>query len=182
MTPKTAEAKLMDRRKRVATKRGPQSASFTMIERDAVQCLAAHAHSQTTIAARAGMSARQFQRACESDTKLRDAYDAGIAEERLRIDSALLKTALDSKNPRQVQAAMSLLKSRHGLTEGGGGSVSVNVQNVLALPPPQDSRKYQSIIKRVAAQTPTVIEHKTEETRAVRRAESIGEIIEGLKE
>ena len=182
MTPKVAEEKLIARRKRVATKRGPKSLGFTITEQDAVRCLAAHTHSQTTIATRAGMSARDFRRACEADSKLRDAFDAGVAEERLKLDSALFKTALDSKNPRQVQAAMSLLKSRHGLTEGGGASVSVNVNNVLALPSPQDARKYIATVKRIAAQTPTVIEHKTDERIASRRAEDINDIIGRLKQ
>ena len=163
MTPKVAEAKLIDRRKRVITNRGPQSRGFTIIERDAVRCLASHAHSQQTIANLAGMSLAHFKRSMESDSKLREAYDAGISEERFRIDSALLKTALDSRNPRQVQAAMSLLKSRHGVTDGGGLSVAVQVNNILSLPSPQDARKYQAVIKRIAKQAPATIEHKSDD-------------------
>ncbi len=159
MTPKVAEEKLIERRKRVITNRGPHKRGFTIIERDAVRCLASHAHSQQTIANRAGMSLAHFKREFESDSKLREAYDAGIAEERLSIDTALLKTALDSRNPRQIQAAVSLLKSRHGYTDGGGVSVAVQVNNILSLPSPQDTRKYQAVIKRVAKQAPATIEH-----------------------
>lgn len=165
MTPKQAEAILIARKQRVSgNKGGAESLAFSKQEREAIRHLAAQAHSQGTIANRAGITLAQLKRAFEMDTLLREAYDAGIAEERLKIDQALLKTALDSKNPRQVQSAMSLLKSRHGLTEGGGKSVSVNVNNVLALPSPQDFRKYQSIMKRVTKLAPTVIEHAPQGT------------------
>lgn len=161
MTPKQAEAHLLERHKRVELRKGgPPSLKFTRMEKLAVQCLAAHAHTQATIANRAHMSVQQLAKAFDGDPALREAYDQGIAEERLRIDTALLKTALDTKNPRQVQACMSLLKSRHGVTEGGGKGVSVQVNNVLALPSPQDARKYQSMIKRVAKNAPTMIEQE----------------------
>jgi hypothetical protein len=164
MTPKEAEKHLLERHKRVELRKGgAPSLKFTRLEKLAVQCLAAHAHTQATIANRAHMSIKQLSKAFEGDPELREAYDQGIAEERLRIDTALLKTATDGKNPRQVQAAMSLLKSRHGVTEGGGKGVSVQVNNVLALPSPQDSRKYLSTVKRVAARAPVTVEHAPQE-------------------
>lgn len=160
MTPKAAEEKLLARHKRVSQRKsGPASLQFTITEKQAVRTLAAQGHSQGTIASRAKMSLSQLKRAFESDPELREAFDQGLAEERLVLDQALLKTARDSKNPRQVQAVMSLLKSRHGYREGSLSGTQVNVQVNNNLPAPLDPRKFAALMKRIEKQgAPEVIE------------------------
>lgn len=163
MTPRTAEEKLAARKKRTHGKPGPLALNFTLPEIAAVHCLAAHGHTSGTIATRSGLSIKQFRKARERDERLSDALIAGRAEERLKINGALLKTALDPKNPRQVQAAVSLLKARHGYVDGGkGGGVDVTVNNTLSIPAPLDERKYKRLITEAAKDTrPVLIEHDT---------------------
>lgn len=163
MTPRTAEEKLAARKKRTHGKPGPLALNFTLTEIAAVRTLAAHGHTSATIASRSGLSIKQFRKARERDERLSDALEAGRAEERLKINGALLKTALDPKNPRQVQAAVSLLKARHGYVDGGkGGGVEVNVANTISLPGPLDERKYKRLITEAAKETrPVMIEHDT---------------------
>ena len=162
MNVKGAEKTLIESRRRRKKRTGPPSLDYTEPERIAVQTLAANCHIQASIAGLSGLSISQFKRGFEADPKVRAAWEMGVAQERVKIEQALLRTALSPSNPRQVQAATALLKSRHGVSEGGGSSVSVNVQNVFALPAPQDARKYQAIIKRTQKHQPSLIEHETQ--------------------
>jgi hypothetical protein len=161
MGPKAAEEKLISSRRVRKGKRGPASQQFTSIEKECVRILAEDGHSQQTIAYRAGLSLSEFKRALLADTQLREAWETGIAEERLRIVRALRKTAFSSTNPRQIPAAGLLAKMRHGFSESGGSSATSNVNVAINLPAPQDARKYQAIINRTQKNAPAVIEHQS---------------------
>ena len=104
MTPAVAETKLIESRRTRKKATGPPSLGFTITQIQAVRALAANCHSQRSIATLAGLTHKQFRAAMEADPELRDAWDVGIADERSSIESALLKTALATGNPRQVQA------------------------------------------------------------------------------
>lgn len=161
---KRAEEKLAARKKRFLKRPGPTSLAFTITEIDSVRSLAAHGHTSATIATRAGLTSKQFRKAREKDETLSEALVAGKAEERLRITTALLKTATDPSNPRQVQAAVTLAKMRHGFVDGKAGGVEVNVANTIALPGPLDPRTYKKLIRESDnARAPMIIEHASED-------------------
>jgi hypothetical protein len=183
VTPKTAEAKLIER-KRKKRRTGPMPLSFTIPEIDAVRTLAAHGHSQATIASRAGLTSKQFKKAREKDERLDEAMIAGRAEEKLRITTALLKTATDSSNPRQVQAAVTLAKMRHGFRDGsGGGGVEVNVTNQLAIPGPLDARTYRKLVADAVKDRPVLIEQKDDEARPLRLPDDpVGSVLSKRRE
>lgn len=167
MTEKQALEKLLERHKRVsARKSGPMPLGFTIPEKQAVRTLAASQHSKGTIAARAGMSRKQFDKALEADSELADAFEAGVAEERLKIEQALYKAATDVRNPRQVQACMALLKVRHGYRDNSATSATqVNVQVNNNLPAPLDPRRFAAMMKRIEKQRPPVEIEATPEPR-----------------
>jgi len=160
MGPKAAEEKLISSRRRRKGKRGPASQKFTSIEKECVRVLAEDGHSQQSISYRAGLSLSEFKRALQADRGLREAWETGIAEEKLLIVKALRKTAFSSTNPRQVPAAVLLAKMRHGFSDNAGSSATSNVNVAINLPAPQDARKYQAIINRTQKNEPAVIQHQ----------------------
>ena len=164
MTELEAERKLSDRKKRVTNKRGPTSMGYTLPEMQAVFVLASCGHSKWTIATRSGMGIKKFNKACEADEKLSDAFNGGLAEEEHKIIKALLKSAYDPKNSKQVTSGTTLLKKRHGFTDGRSVApdVSVTVNNTLKLFEPMSESKYTKLVTAAAEHAgnhPVLIEH-----------------------
>jgi hypothetical protein len=112
-----------------APRKNPPKDAVESIER-----LAAQGHSIIGISKQLGVSKPTFQRWCEEDEALQEAFEIGRETERQALHSLIVQSAVQNK-PANANA-MFLLKTRHGYREFDSPNTKVDVaviSNVLVV-------------------------------------------------
>jgi len=82
-----------------------------------VEQLAAWGASINTIAKRVGVSYGAMRNILARDSKAKEAFDNGRGHMESQVKNALLKVAIDPEHPKQVTAAIVVLKMFYGYTD-----------------------------------------------------------------
>ena len=115
----------------------------------AVTAMAAAGLNIAQIASRLEMREDALRTALAKDPHLKMAFDIGRAEEENQLVDSLSVQANDPSNPRSVQAATFLLKTRHGYRDRDEVKTEVNIQNnslSLNFPKPLTGAKLERLV------------------------------------
>lgn len=117
-------------------------------ERDRAEYLAGQRAPEALICSELGLSARAWGRLRRSDVALREALGRGRAREHRALLDALFAEATEGGN---VQAAMFLLRCRHGYNDRAEGESTSRVKVEISLPAALTPDQYAQLRAIVAA-------------------------------